>query len=1751
MPPLEYASKYDITNYAASAVLGDVEKFAAGTLVDVATTLWNSLPFTPEVKTEDILQQMDQGTFDYFRENPDSVRTASLIGGTLIPGIAGLKMLDRMRRGVVSAGYAEGFVGGSFAGTKQKVLATEIANIFKQSGAATAEYRSATRQLYASAITQQVIDNAVIEVAVIGALNAHPYLEDYWKDPLKNFALGTTIGSLLGGAIAVPYTRRLIMDATGNIARESLTNILESGYKQVDEAFTSAGKFQIHTSNIKILDDVINDPVQYPITREIAGSYRLQEAAARETALENAAPWVKKSTPEVKQAIVNLLSDPKFIGVDKIRSYDLDKSIQETARLVEIEGTGTATALDALTKAITGVGKEKIAKNFITPDGKAAIAFVRLSTGEVFAAQGARNAAWAVDIKDIAETLRSRSKEPVNLYVPTKDFAEENLLRSTSAARIDSKFLKELVEVDKLKDTQVPYIAVAPDDLARQNALVAMMQKMSPEDRVKLNIKVTTDFPTYVQQQQYVTNVLEKTVAKDYSKRLLAATESMKLDFRGVGISKQAEDMLQAWIHGAGGVSIVQGIAQMRRAFDALFRGTALPAKEAGNERIADEIWKAGTKYRAELKKIADADGYVYLYRGIRGNVKGHAAVESYSAKQSVAQDFSTGFGGPGARLFRVHIDNVIGTVGSGSMREAEILVASPHQQIVNNIPIDTGVNRPVHIPDAGGEVLYDANKLLEHYTDETERQVRSMLANKNFSYEEISARTNTTVDTVRGLSVGARLAEIPFEWRRYTDAAKIPLYLDPKNKLYAVFGNPVKNPMAESFANLDYRQQRIAHTEIVEQMTTISGSEIANRTLDIYRPREMQMVLDNLLKDIGEINNQIVGDPRWQSADNALRRLKVGPTLTYVGKQITDQVDAMKKDFLEPIASAMLPLRDKPTALAEFNVVVNKLASLRGWRDVVLDETTGKYTIMQMEKVGNKMEMVAVKDVAENTFIIQQQEVVDALQSTRRLSGELYRMHNLNRAITGQGPLNDLGFYLPPISLVNKSFAFVIDNTAAENVRLLVANNADELGSLMQAFKGANTSELNKLSIVTKGDQEFENLAKGYTDYEAHTTYANVAYKHRGASALAVIPSDFRMVENMLQGYENLILQGSRKFTETYLNDVTGWLDKLSYFYQRNVRDQPKFGPFKESTKDAARTVKNIILGRDQLEQSVGLKQINTLTDFLLNRAGQVVNASVKSFTGDKLASREYFNKLETDLKAIGVNTDWSFDTYLATTRAEAKNLAPQIVSTGNGLMATLMLRVLETGQAAINIMSLPILTWSALMERLPGTVINASGDTMKFPLRVMYDGIRHMNSPMGKEIEEKLWVPKGFINQTVRQYTEIVGSLKSATTSNEAMDRALNIANKIQENTIVKDYLAKPADWAENFTRSFAMHTGYIAAKHAYPGIDNTAATIAAAAFTDRAIGNYHASQRPTAFQGTLGAAIGLFQTYFLTFAQHIYRGLEDRNFKQLAVLAMTQAGMFGINSWPGYNMLSEQVISRFNDKHWDLTTGTYRAVGDPAAEMILYGLPSSLGPAFYTRGDISPRIPSTMTEIAIFNGIKEGWNAAHQVVKKTAQGLGEGTPVQSLFEALSLQSLNRPIARWSELVTGASVTRQGNTISPAAEVWTPTGVFARLLATRPIEEQVVRNARHLNQFYEQVDFERRQELMNKIKTSLRDGTLNDSLLSNAALEYVRFGGSARGWRGALNEAMVKSEEGTRLDLLRKLEPDSPLQVMLQDLY
>jgi len=143
-----------------------------------------------------------------------------------------------------------------------------------------------------------------------------------------------------------------------------------------------------------------------------------------------------------------------------------------------------------------------------------------------------------------------------------------------------------------------------------------------------------------------------------------------------------------------------------------------------------------------------------------------------------------------------------------------------------------------------------------------------------------------------------------------------------------------------------------------------------------------------------------------------------------------------------------------------------------------------------------------------------------------------------------------------------------------------------------------------------------------------------------------------------------------------------------------------------------------------------------------------------------------------------------------------------------------------------------------------------------------------------------------------------------------------------------------------------------------------------------------------------------------------------------------------------------------------------------------------------------------------------------------------------------------MSRPVARLSELASGYSITGRGNTVQTPEEVWTFTGIAARLMATRPLEEQKLRDADHLNHFYGALDRDNREAFTKELRTSIRNGSLTEEKIARLSDSYLRHGGTPAGWRSAYSTAIGKTDTAGKEVFVEKLKPNNPLNYMIDNL-
>lgn len=215
---------------------------------------------------------------------------------------------------------------------------------------------------------------------------------------------------------------------------------------------------------------------------------------------------------------------------------------------------------------------------------------------------------------------------------------------------------------------------------------------------------------------------------------------------------------------------------------------------------------------------------------------------------------------------------------------------------------------------------------------------------------------------------------------------------------------------------------------------------------------------------------------------------------------------------------------------------------------------------------------------------------------------------------------------------------------------------------------------------------------------------------------------------------------------------------------------------------------------------------------------------------------------------------------------------------------------------------------------------------------------------------------------------------------------------------------------------------------------------------------------------------------------------------------------------------------------------------------AQVLLYGFPSQLV-GITTRGDIQPRIASPLTgldSLAAVNITMQSYDTLERLTK--AAFTADQNTGTAMLEALSLQSVSRPVARVSELLTGHSITKAGQIVDNNVNFF-ELGTISRAFGTRPIEEIQAREAMHLDTVYGQADSRKRKEVTTQLKSYISNGNLDQEILADLNESYMRTG-SAGGWRSAVNEAIAQAGRPGTANVREQLSPSSAVQLMMQDL-
>jgi hypothetical protein len=292
----------------------------------------------------------------------------------------------------------------------------------------------------------------------------------------------------------------------------------------------------------------------------------------------------------------------------------------------------------------------------------------------------------------------------------------------------------------------------------------------------------------------------------------------------------------------------------------------------------------------------------------------------------------------------------------------------------------------------------------------------------------------------------------------------------------------------------------------------------------------------------------------------------------------------------------------------------------------------------------------------------------------------------------------------------------------------------------------------------------------------------------------------------------------------------------------------------------------------------------------------------------------------------------------------------------------------------------------------------------------------------------------------------------------------------------------------------------------------------------FVNRVEGNIIASQRPLIFQGPIGQAIGLFQSYQFNLLQQLFRYSAEGSRKDLATLLGLQSTLYGLQSLPAFQFINTHIVGQMsgNTEHKDAYDAIYGAAGRTAGNFMLYGIPSNLLQTnIYSRGDINPRqitiLPTTMQEIPLV----AGWGKFLGNMKETIGKVqGGGNIWESILQGVEHNGISRPLAGFAQVLQAAGPGGMVYSTSGKGSILYSNDLFSlaslsRLAGGRPLDEAIVNDALFRVKTYEAARRSDMQSLAERVKTSLIQGEQGtEEQILGFAKRYAELGGKQDGF-------------------------------------
>ena len=889
--------------------------------------------------------------------------------------------------------------------------------------------------------------------------------------------------------------------------------------------------------------------------------------------------------------------------------------------------------------------------------------------------------------------------------------------------------------------------------------------------------------------------------------------------------------------------------------------------------------------------------------------------------------------------------------------------------------------------------------------------------------------------------------------------------------------------------------------------------------------------------------------------------------------------------------------IRDNQRAAAELGVITNALRRDAGKYYIVRDDALGgvkrlvdRDAVSLLAKQPNDYATLddaieALVDAGKKgEYKIENPAVLDFLEAHRDINqGRLNKMTTLINASGLSPKLDDQVIYAPPVDTKRyPHFAFVSAKNkigANTDVTMITAKSDDQL----RALAGQVGDEY---EVIYKDQIKRFHEAKGQYDYSLSINESRVNSDMERRGVLGDFFPEVR-AQNVLEDYVQFHGNSSDTLVRTGVQvknrQFTAELGFLSDQYTQTATStftgsgKAQLSKIADPFGDYKKTMLNI---SPQSEYPL-LDSLNEFTDKLSKtfytkmdklRQGVFDSDGAKAFgrdlgedaAGVPYTPVSYANHL---MEEAGLNSPYkSIEALIEANEKYPKNIVKEAVQKVNYWLATTTLR-LDFANAIVNTISTPIMLgteWQSIKylvgndSELAGklrelTHVKVPGQDMAVPsfFKTLYESSKDYFGPNKAALIQR-FTENGDIKGISTLYHEVLDDLaykpgQAVSKWQEQLGKAVEKGSKITGN-----------DFAEEFTRFVSAN---MMLKLTQPLVDAGKMGIKEqnsyiSSFVNRVQGNYIYSQRPVAFQGTVGSAISLFQTYSFNVLQQLTRHMENGDKKTLAVFAGLQSAIYGMNGLPAFDAINTHLIGTAsgNPTHQDIYSSLQ---GKELGDWLLYGTASAFplfgnkAPALYSRGDINPRnatlLPVNPLDVP---AVSASIRLVGSIAKFGQQAAGGADLSASFLQALEHQGWSRPLAGFAQLLAGQSTTNKGSLVSAANDLETTSWLsripsrlinyegVQRVMGARPMDEAVALSAMYRSKTYDAIDRQRIEALGEVVKTKLANHQMpDDEELHDFMQKYINSGGRQETFSSSMQRWMKDSNQSVVNTMAQKM--------------